>query len=174
MHVTLMRTAVPMLLALTPDALSFAGEFQQPPASSAPSIEGTYRLISRRLPDSTMLRPPAIEGLNRIRRATEPLTLSGRTRRANSSPPPTCQPTRWRPPSTARPACSASETTRSLGRKSFTTFHRRPAAHPSQWRGGVSSSRTLLVHVHSSSKETRWPRAPRATLTCGKRLNRGG
>jgi hypothetical protein len=64
MHVTLMRTAVPMLLVLTLGALTFAGEPQQPPASSAPSLEGTYRLISRRLPDGTMLRPPGIEGLN--------------------------------------------------------------------------------------------------------------
>jgi hypothetical protein len=64
MHVTLMRTAVPMLLVLTLGALSFAGESQKPPASSAPSIEGTYQLTSRQLPDGMMLRPPAIMGLN--------------------------------------------------------------------------------------------------------------
>jgi hypothetical protein len=62
MHVTLVRTIVPMLLVLTL-ALSFAGEPPTPQASSAPSIEGTYKLISRQFPDGTMLRPPEIMGL---------------------------------------------------------------------------------------------------------------
>ena len=44
-------------------ALSFAGEPPTPQASSAPSIEGTYKLLSRQLPDGTMLRPPDIMGL---------------------------------------------------------------------------------------------------------------
>ena len=61
MHVTMVRTTVPMLLVLTL-ALSFAGEPPRPPASSAPSIEGTYKLISRQLPDGTMLRPPDDHG----------------------------------------------------------------------------------------------------------------
>jgi hypothetical protein len=63
MHATMVRTTVPMLLVLTL-ALSFAGEPPKPQASSAPSIEGTYKLISRQLPDGTMLRPPDIMGLN--------------------------------------------------------------------------------------------------------------
>jgi hypothetical protein len=63
MHVTLVRTAVSMLLVLTLGALSFAGEPPRPQASSAPSIEGTYQFISRQLPDGTILRPPAIMGL---------------------------------------------------------------------------------------------------------------
>jgi hypothetical protein len=63
MHVTRVRTTVPMLLVLTL-ALSFAGEPPRPPASSAPSIEGTYQLISRQLADGTRLSPPASMGLN--------------------------------------------------------------------------------------------------------------
>jgi hypothetical protein len=62
MHVTMVRTTVPMLLVLTL-GLSFAGIPPRPQASSAPSIEGTYKLLSRQLPDGTMLRPPAIMGL---------------------------------------------------------------------------------------------------------------
>jgi hypothetical protein len=63
MHATLVRTAVPMLLVLMLGAISFAGEPSRPQASSAPSIEGTYRLVSRRTPDGTMLRPPEVMGL---------------------------------------------------------------------------------------------------------------
>jgi hypothetical protein len=62
MHATMVRTTVLMLLVLTL-ALSFAGEPPKPQASSAPSIEGTYQLLSRQLPDGTMLRPPDIRGL---------------------------------------------------------------------------------------------------------------
>ena len=32
-------------------------------SAQAPSIEGTYQLISRKLPDGTMLSPPDIMGL---------------------------------------------------------------------------------------------------------------
>ena len=32
-------------------------------SAQAPSIEGTYKLISRKLPDGTMLSPPDIMGL---------------------------------------------------------------------------------------------------------------
>jgi hypothetical protein len=62
MHVTMVRTTVPMLLVLTL-ALSFAGIPPTPQASSAPSIEGTYKLLSRQLPDGTRLSPPEIMGL---------------------------------------------------------------------------------------------------------------
>jgi hypothetical protein len=62
MHVTMVRTTVPMLLVLTL-ALSFAGEPPRPQASSAPSIEGTYTLLSRQLPDGMRLSPPDIMGL---------------------------------------------------------------------------------------------------------------
>jgi hypothetical protein len=62
MHVTMVRTTVPLLLVLTLRALSFASESPGPQASSAPSIEGTYQLIARQLPDGTMLKPPAIMG----------------------------------------------------------------------------------------------------------------
>jgi hypothetical protein len=63
MHATLVRTAVPVLLVLTLGALSFAGEPSRPQAAPAPSIEGTYQLISRRTPDGMMLRPPEVMGL---------------------------------------------------------------------------------------------------------------
>ena len=63
MHATLVRAAVPMLLVLTLGALCFAGEQPRVPASSAPSIEGTYKLISRKLADGTVLKPPDIMGL---------------------------------------------------------------------------------------------------------------
>lgn len=62
MHATMVRTTVPMLLVLTL-ALSFAGIPPRPQVSSAPSIEGTYTLISRQFPDGTMLRPPEVMGL---------------------------------------------------------------------------------------------------------------
>jgi hypothetical protein len=62
MHATMVRTTVPMLLVLTL-ALSFAGEPPRPQASSAPSIEGTYQLISRKLSDGTLLKPLDIMGL---------------------------------------------------------------------------------------------------------------
>jgi len=62
MHATMVRTTVPMLLVLTL-ALSFAGIPPTPQASSAPSIEGTYRLVSRQFPDGTMLKPPEVMGL---------------------------------------------------------------------------------------------------------------
>ncbi len=63
MHVTLVRTAVPMLLVLMLGAHGFAGEPPTPQASSAPSIEGTYKLSSRKLTDGTVLKPPDIMGL---------------------------------------------------------------------------------------------------------------
>ena len=62
MHVILVRTAIPMLLVLT-FALSFTAEPPRPQAPSAPSIEGTYRLIWRQTPDGAMLRPPEVMGL---------------------------------------------------------------------------------------------------------------
>lgn len=62
MHSTLVRTTVPMFLVLTL-ALSFAGIPPTPQASSAPSIDGTYKLSSRKLPDGTVLKPPDIMGL---------------------------------------------------------------------------------------------------------------
>jgi hypothetical protein len=59
----MMLAAVSMLLVLTSAALCFAGEQPRPQASSAPSIEGTYQLSSRQLPDGTVLKPPDIMGL---------------------------------------------------------------------------------------------------------------
>ena len=63
MHATLVRTTVRMLLILMLSALGFAGEPSSLQSSHAPSIEGTYKLVSRRTPDGTMLRPPDVMGL---------------------------------------------------------------------------------------------------------------
>jgi hypothetical protein len=63
MHATMVRTTVPVLLVFTLGAVSFAGEPPTPQASSAPSIAGTYRLVSRQFPDGTVLRPPEVLGL---------------------------------------------------------------------------------------------------------------
>ena len=56
-------SAMSMLLVLMIGAVSFAGESLPSQASSTPTIEGTYKLISRRLPDGTMQVPPDIMGL---------------------------------------------------------------------------------------------------------------
>jgi hypothetical protein len=63
MHAMIGRIVVPLLLVLMLGAVSFAGEPSTPQASSAPSIEGTYQLISRKLADGTVLKPPDIMGL---------------------------------------------------------------------------------------------------------------
>jgi hypothetical protein len=63
MHATLVRTAVPMLLVLMLGALSFAGDPSGPQPSPAPSLVGTYWLVSRQMPDGTLLRPPEVIGL---------------------------------------------------------------------------------------------------------------
>ena len=63
MYTIIVRTTVPMLLVFMLGAVSFAGEPPRPPVSSAPSIEGTYRLVSRQFPDGTMLKPPDLIGL---------------------------------------------------------------------------------------------------------------
>ena len=55
--------AMSMVVVLTIGALCFAGEQPTPRASSAPTIEGTYTLSSRKLPDGTVLKSPDIMGL---------------------------------------------------------------------------------------------------------------
>jgi hypothetical protein len=55
--------AISTLVILTIGALCCAGEQAAPRASSAPTIEGTYALVSRKLPDGTMQRAPEIMGL---------------------------------------------------------------------------------------------------------------
>ena len=52
-----------LFLVLTISTLGVAGEQPSPQASSAPSIEGTYKLLSRKLTDGTVLKPPDIMGL---------------------------------------------------------------------------------------------------------------
>jgi hypothetical protein len=63
MHAMIGRIAVPLLLVLMLGAVSFAGEPPTPQASPAPSLVGTYRLVSRQMPDGTVLRPPEVIGL---------------------------------------------------------------------------------------------------------------
>src|SRR5687767_4376955 len=52
-----------MLLVLMVGAVSFAAEGSPSQVSSTPTIEGTYKLISRQLPDGTIQVPPDIMGL---------------------------------------------------------------------------------------------------------------
>jgi hypothetical protein len=54
---------ISMLLVLMIGAVSFAGESLLSQASSTPTIEGTYKLVSRTLPDGTRQFPPDIIGL---------------------------------------------------------------------------------------------------------------
>jgi hypothetical protein len=63
MNAKMVLATLSMFLVLTIGDLCFAGEPPTPRASSAPTIEGTYTLVSRQLPDGTMQRPPAIMGL---------------------------------------------------------------------------------------------------------------
>jgi hypothetical protein len=63
MKVNIVLGAVSLFMVLMLGALSFAGEGSIPQTSSTPTIEGTYKLISRRLPDGTMQFPPDIMGL---------------------------------------------------------------------------------------------------------------
>ena len=63
MKVPVVLGAMSMVVVMTMGALCFAGEQPAPRASSAPSIEATYRLVSRQFPDGTMLKPPDVMGL---------------------------------------------------------------------------------------------------------------
>jgi hypothetical protein len=54
---------IAMLLVLMIGAVSFAGERLPSQASSTPTIEGTYTLVSRTLPNGTRQFPPDIIGL---------------------------------------------------------------------------------------------------------------
>jgi hypothetical protein len=63
MHAMIVRIAVLLLLVFMLGALSFAGEPPTPQPSPAPSIAGTYRLVSRQMPDGMRLRPPEVIGL---------------------------------------------------------------------------------------------------------------
>ncbi|MGA9362767.1 MAG: hypothetical protein WBW16_00175 [Bacteroidota bacterium] len=56
-------SCVTIFLTLGVLSLGIAGEPQMKHAMKAPSIEGTYMLISRKLPDGTTLTPPTIMGL---------------------------------------------------------------------------------------------------------------
>jgi hypothetical protein len=55
--------SIAMLLVLMIGAVSFAGDSLPAQASSTPTIEGTYTLVSRTLPDGTRRFPPDIIGL---------------------------------------------------------------------------------------------------------------
>ncbi len=54
---------VSMLFVITIVALSLAAEQQKKQVSQVPSIEGTYKLIVRKLPDGTLQGPPDVMGL---------------------------------------------------------------------------------------------------------------
>ncbi len=51
------------LLGVVALSLVFLVISEAPVAAQAPSIEGTYRLVARDLPDGTRIEPPALDGL---------------------------------------------------------------------------------------------------------------
>jgi len=63
MNATRLLSLMAMLLLIVSVPLGLASEPAKRPAPSAPKIEGTYMLISRKLPDGTMQSPPQILGL---------------------------------------------------------------------------------------------------------------
>ena len=62
MRHTMIKLALALTMGIVMGMLGNQGLHAQQ-ASPAPNIAGTYKLISRQLPDGTMLRPPAIMGL---------------------------------------------------------------------------------------------------------------
>lgn len=60
MKTKLSLSYVAMLLVIAIVVPGFAGE---PQNHKAPNIEGTYKLVSRMLPDGTMKKPPDVMGL---------------------------------------------------------------------------------------------------------------
>lgn len=63
MKTALLRGAVALLVVIGVVALSLTAEAATKRASKGPSIQGTYKLISRTLPNGTVQRPPDIIGL---------------------------------------------------------------------------------------------------------------
>lgn len=63
MKTALLRGAVALLVVIGVAALNLTGEAATQRASKGPSLQGTYKLISRTLPDGTVRRPPDIMGL---------------------------------------------------------------------------------------------------------------
>lgn len=51
------------VLAMSLATLAFGGQPRQKDSIKAPSIEGTYKLVSRKLPDGTVVKPPDVMGL---------------------------------------------------------------------------------------------------------------
>jgi hypothetical protein len=124
-------------------------------SAQTPSIEGTYQLTARKLPDGTLLSPPAIIGLNTYTKShrTFNLVQKDATGKFFSSSN----------VSTYTLTATAYSETRlfsvrddQIGGKDIVyNLSSETRSAPVTVDGGVSSSRTLLVHVHSSSKGTR-------------------
>jgi hypothetical protein len=65
-HGTVLAAGMALMIAACAPAPESAAEEEAvavTPESYAPSIEGTYRLVARELPDGTRQEPPAVEGL---------------------------------------------------------------------------------------------------------------
>ena len=63
------------LIVLTVLGLSAAGALAEAAPSPAPSIDGTYELTKRVLPNGTVLRPPAVAALYSLDRGRFSLNL---------------------------------------------------------------------------------------------------
>ena len=140
MHATLVRTAVPILLVLTLGALCFAGEPPRVPASSAPSIEGTYRLVSRQLPDGTVFKPPDVMGLYTYTKSHRNFNIVQKDATGKFSSPSNVSTYTLTATEYSETLLFSSSTTRSVGKTSSTTSHQTRSA-PSRWKVGASSSR---------------------------------
>ncbi len=57
------RMSGAMAVAASALAVSFLGGCKSGVHIGGPSIEGTYRLVARELPDGTRLEPPAVDGM---------------------------------------------------------------------------------------------------------------
>ena len=142
-------------------------------AAQAPSIEGTYQLISRQLPDGTVLKPPDIMGLwtnTKSHRNFNFVRKDATGKFRSSSVVSTYTLT----------ATAYSETllfsifNDQIGGKDIVyDLSGKTQSVPVKTEGGVSSSSLLLIHLHLPSKATRSPRPLRVgLLTCGKRCHK--
>jgi hypothetical protein len=153
MQALIVRAAVPMLLVLTLGALSVAGDPQKPPAS-APSIEGTYRLVSRQTPDGTRLKPPEVMGLFTYTKTHRNFNIVQRDAAGQ------CRSFSL----VSTYTLTAAEYTETLlysvrtdqvgGKEPVYDVSGQTRRPPSRWTGGASSSRPRSTPLRSSSRGT--------------------
>lgn len=76
----LLSALVPLVVPLALSSCTGSGDAEQRAMSSsegAPNIQGTYRLLSRELPDGTILTPPQIMGLLTYTETHRSITVVG-------------------------------------------------------------------------------------------------